>query len=486
MYNVLIVDDEPWVAYGITHVIDWTSLGYNVIGEAHDGLSALQIIKEKKPELIISDIRMPGLDGIELLEQINLLQLETKVILISGYADFEYAQKALRLGAFDYLLKQVDKIKLTESVGRLSELLQQEREAAKGLDLFLDELFEWLEPDNRMTIGAILANKGVETPFPDYRFLNCLYSSQLPAASLAKDGTFELEGVIAIKVRTGLHKQSILLNYDESKYPLHFLNYMTDYLLDAQYIGISSLGQLTTPVARLYQESDIAVCTAALHQGAQMLTYKPFELSPQIRKGMLNLEVSIKEKTLEQIVSLLDRLCGTCKEQNLYIDQIAMIYNQIVSIIYKYHGGSNRIVEIEHLHYEHIARYYSSAESLFDRIKSSFDLLMDEEVHIHNVQVEKILEYIDSRFTEDLLFSDIAKHFKISIGYLSTLIKKETGMTYSDYIMNKRLSMAKELLVDASLSIQDIVQRVGYKDYFHFNKLFKKQFGITPSKYRKL
>ncbi|WP_141504665.1 response regulator transcription factor [Paenibacillus luteus] len=485
MYNVLIVDDEPWVAYGITHVIDWANLGYNVIGEAHDGLTALQMIKEKKPELIISDIRMHGLDGIELLEKINLLQLETKVILISGYADFEYAQKALRLGAFDYLLKQVDKIKLTESVERLTVQLQEEQKTGSGIDQFLDELFEWLEPDNTMMIGTILANKGVETPYPDYRFLNCLYSWQPPEASFPKDGSFELEGVIAVKVRTGLHKQSILLNYDESKYPLQFLNYMTEYLLDAQYIGISSRGQSTSPIARLYQESDIAVCTAAFHQGAQMLTYKPSELSTLIRKGMLNLEVSIKEQSREQTVSLLDRLCAECREQSLYIDQIAMIYNQIVSIIYKYHGGL-RIAEIEHLHYEHISRNYSSAENLFNRIKAFFDLLTEDEIHIHNVQVEKMLEYIDSQYTEDLLLSAIAKHFKISIGYLSTLIKKETGMTYSDYMMNKRMTMAKELLGDPSLSIHDIVQQVGYKDYFHFNKLFKKQFGITPSKYRKL
>ncbi|MDQ0059328.1 response regulator [Paenibacillus harenae] len=486
MHNVLIVDDEPWVAYGITHVIDWNSLGYNVIGEAHDGLTALRIIQEKKPELIISDIRMPGLDGIELLERINLLQLETKVILISGYADFEYAQRALRLGAFDYLLKQVDKEKLTESVARLSELLEQERRAGLRTDQFLDELFEWLEPDNTMTIGRILANKGVETPYPDYRLLSCLYSPQSQAASFSKEGLYEREGVIAVKVRTGQHKLSILLNYDESEYPLHFLNHISDYLLNAQYTGISSLGQVSTPIARLYQESDIAACTAAMHQGAQIISYKQGDLSPDIRKVMLNLEVSIKEQARDGIFGLLDRLCAACREQSLYIDQIAMIYNQIVSIIYKYHGGSTRIAEIEHLHYEHIARYYSSAESLFDRIKSFFGLLTEEEVHIHNVQVEKMLEYIDSRYTEDLLLSAIAKHFKISIGYLSTLIKKETGMTYSDYIMNKRLSMAKDLLGDASLSIHDIVHRVGYKDYFHFNKLFKKQFGITPSKYRKL
>ena len=131
MYTVLIVDDEPWVAYGIKALVDWESLGYTVIGEAHNGLTALETIMEKKPEVVISDIRMPGLNGIELLEHINEKQLDTKVILISGYAEFEYAQKAVRLGAFDYLLKQVDKDKLTDTLLRLKKRAGGEAKSAK-------------------------------------------------------------------------------------------------------------------------------------------------------------------------------------------------------------------------------------------------------------------------------------------------------------------------------------------------------------------
>jgi two-component system response regulator YesN len=100
--------------------------------------------------------------------------------------------------------------------------------------------------------------------------------------------------------------------------------------------------------------------------------------------------------------------------------------------------------------------------------------------------VRKIIEYIDSSFTEDFMLVDVAKKFNITVGYVSALIKKETGKTYMEYVMNKRLNLAKELLQNTSLSIQVIVDRVGYRDYFHFNKIFKKYFGITPGKFRKL
>ncbi|NIK77095.1 two-component system response regulator YesN [Paenibacillus castaneae] len=484
MYNVLIVDDEPWVAYGIANLINWESLGFQIIGEVHDGLTALEIIIDKQPELIISDIRMPGLDGIQLLEKMKEKQLDSKVILISGYAEFEYAQKALRLGAYDYLLKQVDKNKLTETVLRLKDDLQNKQLAANEFEVMLDDLFEWLEPDNTITVGNYLSNKGIESEYPHFRFLCSLYSS--PIAPLFKEGMIRTKGIDVIRLRTGLHKVSIILSYDESKSPLQFLNYITDYLSDAQHTGISSIGLFSTPIAKLYQESDIAMCSTAFHQGDKVMSYKLQELSPALRKKIIHLELSIKEQAREQIESMLDLICEYCKEQSLNIDQISMIYNQIVSAIYKYYGNSNRSLEIEHLHYEQIIRYFSTIEQLFHRLKSFFELLTEEEVQIHNVQVEKIIDYINSRYTEDILLSSIAKNFNMSIGYLSTLIKKETGATYSDYIMNKRLGMAKDLLNDPSLSVHDIVQRVGYKDYFHFNKLFKKHFGITPSKYRKL
>jgi two-component system response regulator YesN len=116
-------------------LLNWESLGYTVIGEAYSGTAALEMIMEEKPDVVLSDIRMPGLDGIELLERINREKLKTAVILISGYSEFEYAQKALRLGVFEYLLKPVDKNKLNESLSRLKIIMGEKKKAHKGLSL---------------------------------------------------------------------------------------------------------------------------------------------------------------------------------------------------------------------------------------------------------------------------------------------------------------------------------------------------------------
>ncbi len=170
----------------------------------------------------------------------------------------------------------------------------------------------------------------------------------------------------------------------------------------------------------------------------------------------------------------------------MLIDQISTVYNQIVSLIYKYYSNSDANLEIEYLSYYQIVRHHGSIEQLFERIKSIFEQQAGDELQISNETVKKITDYIDASFTEDIMLGSLSKKFNLSLGYLSGLIKKETGKTYTDYVVGKRLQLAKQLLNDSSLSIQEIVERVGYKDYFHFNKLFKKHYGITPSKYRKI
>ena len=134
MYDVFLADDEVWVIIGIKKMIEKMGLPLRIVGEAHNGIVALEEIELKKPDIVIADIRMPGLDGLQLLEKIHEKKLSIKMILISGYAEFEYAQKGLRLGASDYLLKPVETEQLRKTLknvlqekGELKEKEQEEK-----------------------------------------------------------------------------------------------------------------------------------------------------------------------------------------------------------------------------------------------------------------------------------------------------------------------------------------------------------------------
>lgn len=484
MYSVLIVDDEPWVAKGLKVLIDWESLGYTVIGDVHDGIEAMEAIEKQKPDVVISDIRMPGLNGLELIESILLHGLQTKVILISGYAEFEYAQKALQLGAFDYLLKQVDRNTLTETLLRLKIELEKRHKGKREPDLHLEDLFELLEPDNNIKISNFMINRGMEFEFPHYRFINCLNPH-----SSASDAVIEQaaqNGIQWIRFRTGQNKMSYLVNYDEQKNPAGLLDFISGSLDSAHYIGISGIGLYSTPIGKLYQESDIALSSSSFLQAQRVIEYKSTDHIAELTKLVLKIELAIKGYKRDTIQQGLDELCEECEKRSMLIDQISTVYNQIVLFVYKYYGNSELAQGLEYLTYSQIVRSCDSVQQLFERIGVIFERQSGEEMLLSKETVKKIIDFIDSSYTEEISLSMLSRQFNVSLGYLSALIKKETGTNYTDYVVAKRLNLAKELLSDESLSIQEIVERVGYKDYFHFNKLFKKHFGLTPSKHRKI
>ena len=125
MYRVFLVDDEPWALVVLKNMIVWSDYGFVVSGEAEDGGQALERIEHTNPDLIISDIRMPGMDGLSLMERLRELGRRTQVLLVSGYTDFEYAQRAMRLGCAGYLVKPVEEKELTEALKRVRMLLDE-------------------------------------------------------------------------------------------------------------------------------------------------------------------------------------------------------------------------------------------------------------------------------------------------------------------------------------------------------------------------
>nr|WP_255570211.1 response regulator [Cohnella sp. CFH 77786] len=479
----MIVDDEPWVAKGLIALIDWESLGYFVIGDVHDGIEAMEAIQEMNPDVVLSDVRMPGLNGIELMESIRHQGLHTKVILISGYAEFKYAQKAIQFGAFDYLLKQVNKNTLTETLLRLKNELENLHKGQREPDLHLEELFELLEPDNNIKISNFMIHRGMEFEFPHYRFISCLYPHSSSRDAVAEQAA--QKGIHWVSFRTGQNKRSYLVNYDEQKNPVGLLDFISGSLAGAQYVGISSIGLYSTPIGKLYQESDIALSSSSFLQEKRIAEYKSTDHASALTKLVLKIELAIKGYKRDIIREGLDELCEECETRSMPIDQISAVYNQIVLFVYKYYGNSDLVQGLEYMTYSQIVRSCESVRQLFERIGVIFERQLDEEMQLSKETVKKIIDYIDSSYTEDISLSMLSRQFNVSLGYLSALIKKETGTNYSDYVVARRLSLAKELLSDSSLSIQEIVERVGYKDYFHFNKLFKKHFGLTPSQHRK-
>jgi len=485
MYRVLIADDEPWVAYGITKLIDWETEGYVIAGEAFDGLSALQFIREEKPDVVISDIRMPGLDGIELMEAVRKEGIDAEVIVVSGYAEFDYAKQAILLGAFDYLLKQIDRQELLNTVRRLRAKLEGKKRSRRAENDRIEDWFELMESDPALSARQFMLDKIGEAPYPNYQFISFLCQSEQGLEAMYRL-VMEIEGWRALSFRTGRHKLTVLVNHDLSQEP-HGISRLCELSLRwCSRSGISSVGEADSSVSRLYQEADIAVLSAFSMPDERIIAYREASIPGEAWKLLLQMEAAIKEQKPERIGNLLDQLVRLCTTEPLFIDQIAVIYGQVAALILKYYPKRYGQGGIEFLTYDQIARLYTSPAQLFGELKPLCEMPAEVEGAVSHAQIRKIMDHIESRLTEDLSLSDMARQLNLSVGYLSLLFKRETGMTYSEYVTSKRLELAKSLLREDSLSIQEIAERTGYKDYYHFNKLFKKHVGVTPSKYRKL
>lgn len=478
MYSVLLVDDEPWITFGIKKLIEWETIGFTIIGEAASGSEAWNILNEKHPDVLISDIRMPGLDGLELLEKIRDSRYPTRVIFMSGFAEFAYAQKALQLGAFDYLLKPVDRIKLTETMKHLRYILDVNFDS--GFADF-DSLYDILKPESRMTIREFLYERNLPLCPETHglRFLSCI----VPQIETFKkfDRIKTLDYSTMIRLRTGTLKFLILYHFskNEKEKERKFIQTVAQF---CTCLGLSGAASLDARIGRVFYEADIALYSERLvpHEGIRFYVQSGGQA---VFLHLQDLEKTLRDGDIKAACNILLQITIDVRQKDCMVDRIALLYNQIIVMLHRFFP--QQLGEMEFITYHQICYEYGSPEELFGMLETLLNALHEQSRNESSPLMKKVRQEIETHFTENISLSILCRKFNLSIGYLSALIKRETGKTYTELITEKRVDLAKQLLKNTDESVYEIVQRVGYNDYFYFNKLFKKTVGITPGRYRR-
>lgn len=467
-YKVLLIDDEPWILYGMKKLVDWESFGFEVTEEACNGIQALDIIRQGGIDAAFSDIRMPGLDGMQLIEEIYDHKFRTKVVLVSGYGEFDYAKKALQYGVFDYLLKQVKKEDLENVLTRLKKELDKEQETL-GNDNLLEQLSEALISKSSITIGDFMKPYIPEPPSQNYCVCHIEFQDQSAVRYIKSNQSVKVVFTI------GSNQALILENTDESEI-------MTEFPFQVRG-GYCQTDDKDISLLEIYQKAEIAFKTALFLESSSLIEYKEKD-QKDVRSFMAGAEVILREKKGNDMKKVLDRYHKLCIRGGLFIDQIVVLYNQLATLYYKYCSLKKDDDIWEYLTEEQILNEFGSLPSFFSFL---YGQLQDGETKDGKTssQVQHILLMIEYNYAQDIKLADISADYNLSIGHLSNMIKKETGITFTEHITRKRIKEAKKLLTNESLSVIEVAERVGYHDYFYFTKLFKKQTGISPSKYRK-
>jgi two-component system response regulator YesN len=528
MRKLIIADDEKWVRTAVKTLIPFEELGLSLASEAANGIEALELCRQHEPDILVTDIMMPGLTGLELTKELRRLFPKLKIIIISGYNDFEYARTAMKYGITDYLLKPVEENELIQVLKRIRSEIDEEARLSKALEageeqmkkalpVMCETFLNQLITRNSMTaeyIKSELQRYGIE--MPNNTFILCVTVPDEPRKAEAdknRDCVYRSIVKRAMKRYAGavtfplVHDRNVLIsiiNNDNTAAGIREALRVSGLILGRK-LDMSISTGISTPTHQpgmlpdIYAKAWEALETKFWKGNGTIAPYNPGMLTEDrlisLSEETLNkITLNLKLSNMQTAVSYVETLCASLrKDGNLkpavvkeffwqFLQSIMIMLNVQLTFI-----RHETMVSGEHP-YDRIKEtlFISSLEScVCDLLQKIFNFYHDKNPLDNNNLVENAKKIIEKNFAGDISLEQVAKHVHLSPAYLSELFKKETGMSFIDYKTIIRIEHAKKLLETPAMNISEISGKVGYSDPKYFSKLFKRITGKTIYEYRK-
>ncbi|WHY21395.1 response regulator [Paenibacillus sp. G2S3] len=473
MYRVVIVDDEPWALIGIRKLIERNGNKFKIICETTEPLKALEVICEEYPDVVFADIRMPEMTGIELMQRTRAQEKDVDFVVISGFAEFSYVQQALQEGAMDYQLKPLDMEKAQEMLDKLYKKLENKR-STNDLSFYISLREDF--KDIQQLLNSRLRHKF----YKRYQVVTVYFKS----GEYDDEGLLELESRVQLTtLKLGPKKCVFIINSetDQSEFIYRSLA-AKESIVDRAGISLSSDKEDHIPM--LLKTSDIASDDCFIDTSRRISQYI---------KGKKNLIKQFVEELIEalervqykNVKDFTSEIADFFTINQLGIEDAVFLWNELVMHTSKDNESSSRITDFEFLDYSEMKEKFMNLEMLGEYVFEQLSYPERDQLGDANKKFKELLDYTNKHFHEELYLKDLSTKYFINVSYCCELFKKVTNMTFSQYMTDLRMKKAVELLQNSNLSIADVCKNVGYSDYFYFNKVFKRNIGCTPSKYRK-
>ncbi len=476
MFTVFLLDDEPCSLKGIYEIFPWDDYDMDVIGQSLNSMEGLEEILEKKPDVVFTDIRMPELTGIELMKKVKEVREDTEFVLVSGFAEFEYAKNALNLGAFDYILKPLQTEETDKVIKKLFVHLDNKR-IVRDTEIFEDMATQGKSIYQVFNDAHKRIKEKYYQPFLFYFDKEGMYKRVKDYISKLTDSIYELKpgkDVYFFILNTGSALEKDIENEFQSA--LGF------------WAGIGRTHEGDEEISVLIRESFYGASDRFIYKTQGFYPYKG--RNPHIIATKLDqLKCFIKKRMYSKLIEETKILPSFFIENNLGMEDLEQLWNQLAAKF-----NQNKAFEETDINYMdcfQLMNRFETIQSMFNYIKETVEevVKMKEQhdlSHIQaNINFKDLLAYINDHYKEEIVLKELAGRFHINHTYCSELFRKYVGITFNKYLTSLRMKMARSLLDESSLSVDDVCYKVGYKDYFHFIKVFKKFYGITPSKYKK-
>lgn len=530
MLKVFLVEDEFVVREGIKNNVDWKSHGYDFCGEASDGELAFPMIQKLKPDIVITDIRMPFMDGLALSKLIKKEMPWIEIIILSGFEEFEYAKEGIKIGIAQYLLKPISGEDLLKEVDTVAEKIIEKQKESEIREKYLREmeenflkerkdLFQYLVTGSKSAAELLeMADKlNIDLSSMWYNIVLMVTKSINHAQNEYSNSLIEIEEKLKeidddhiLIFDRNLEGKAFLFKAD-SKEELETIQ--KDYLTKVvnilkDYENVRYFGGIGLPVNRLrelpvsfesashafahrYLVSESLILNGEEMRQREYLKKEEFDLSnvnpKQIDRNKIKefLKVGDKEETIYFVEEFFRDLGSSVIKSNLFRQYITMdIYFCVAEFL---DGLQIPREEIEDFDIASgiLQTQESAMEYVTCIVKKALELREKTASNRYGDVVDEVMRYIEENYAdEELSLNVLASHVNFSPNHLSMIFSQQTGQTFIKYLTDFRMNKAKELLRCTGKKSSVISMEVGYKDPHYFSYLFKKTQGMTPTQYR--
>ncbi|EMS71693.1 response regulator transcription factor [Ruminiclostridium cellobioparum] len=519
------MDDEPSVIEGLRIFVNWNKLGFEIAGEAPDGAASFSVIQNIRPDLVICDIRMPGLNGLELIEKVNNEIIPApKFIILSGYNDFSYAQKGIQLGALGFLTKPLDSEEIERELLRVVSIIDNERTARQ-------ENLELIRFTANQLYNDIMDGKRSEKIKRKAQFIfDIPDNSKICIVQFITDGggnptNYPVSNIYDLLMRiTGIKNENCMFYNGNGSYIIVIHDGMeiftseaalTERLkkhlssLDPKSYGFSSFWALVSGTSTEGVIDSIFSCGkrleqlhtyCLLHPDKKVVYYSGNEKKKSLKDhAKTDAEIDFPELPFDSIINSLkgndisqvsnsvneffDKLNNSGVSRRLYCICLYRLADLVRKMSYAYGVDGNSV----------ILKFTRSINSMSPNCKILAHEMCEFIFKKQNINNEKplflleneIIDFIKDNYRESLSLQSIAEKFSLSPIIISKIIKRKTGEKFNDYFNYLRIEHAKTLIASEDMKITSICEQCGYSDYSYFTEKFKEFTGVSPSEYKK-
>ncbi|MGI5173970.1 response regulator [Treponema sp. OMZ 840] len=496
MFSVILADDEPLVLDGLECIIPWKKLGFEIKGKAYDGEELIKLVDKYHPAVVVTDIQMPVYTGLECISIIRNINPETKILILSGYATFEYAKTAMSYGIIGYILKPINKKELIDFLIRIKEIIEREKKQSTFRSIALNDMM-------REYLDGNLPGKTLKDIFNFFE-IGKIPSSFIivaiePLLLLSEDREKIRKIILYIENLVDKTDAGIFIPYSESLILL--LIYNKNYLENDQRSIKDLIDEIKKNCFMNFSIAIRTICSSIVFSDEVRESFYNIRASlmrdddvSKIEKEITSLFICIEDgigigavDDMEYIISLL-----VLKLSGLSCMEAGSIYSSFIySLRQKY--GQKLCPEIFSFSSIYMSQHWwqtrSSIAEMNEILKTVIKLCiknMQIELQKHSVtesMIEDISHYVEKNYCT-VTRGSVAEYFNVNPSYLSQSFQKYKGVSFIDFVTEVRIKNAKRLLQTTNMKIQVIAEEVGYSSAQHFAKIFKKSTGIMPSTFR--